>query len=246
MKISVCMATYNGEPYIKDQLSSIVPQLGPKDELIISDDNSTDNTIDIIKNFKDPRIKLFRNNFGSPIFNFEFALGMCEGDFIFLSDQDDLWEPDKVKTVSELLKKYDLVVTDCRVIDYQGAVTHDSFYDLRGSGKGLLKNFCKNSYLGCCMAMKRQIVKKSLPFPKRIPMHDIWIGMIGELFGSTFFCSQKLVKYRRHGGNKSFAAEISPYSLYRKGLWRGNLLVCLLSRYTTLKFGKKFKARPTV
>ena len=245
MKISVCMATYNGEPYIKDQLSSIVSQLGPKDELIISDDNSTDKTIDIIKNFNDPRIKLFLNNFRNPIFNFEFALGMCKGELIFLSDQDDLWEPDKVKTVSELLKKYDLVVTDCRVIDYQGSITHDSFYDLRGSGKGFLKNFFKNSYLGCCMAMTRQIVKKSLPFPKRIPMHDIWIGMIGELFGNTFFCSQKLVKHRRHGGNKTFTAEISSNSLYRKGLLRGSLFVCLLTRYTTLKFGRKFKTRHT-
>ena len=240
------MATYNGASFIKDQLDSILPQLGPQDELIISDDNSADKTLNIIKNFNDPRIKLFRNNFRSPIFNFEFALGMCEGDLIFLSDQDDLWEPDKVIKVSELLKKYDLVVTDCCVIDYQGAVTHDSFYDLRGSGEGLLKNFFKNSYLGCCMAMKRQIIEKSLPFPKRIPMHDIWIGMIGELFGSTYFCSQKLVKYRRHGGNKTFTAEISPYSLYRKGLWRGSLFVCLLTRCTALTFGRKFKARQTV
>ena len=246
MEKSVCMTSCNGAPFIKDQLNSILPQLGPKDELIIADDNSTDKTLDIINNFNEPRIKLFRNNFRSPIFNFEFALGMCEGDLIFLSDQDDLWEPDKVKTVSELLKVHDLVVTDCRIIDHLGEVIHDSFYELRGSGKGLFKNFCKNSYLGCCMAMKKQIVMKSLPFPKRIPMHDIWIGMIGELFGSTFFCRDKLVKYRRHGGNKTVTAEISPYSLYRKGLWRGNLFASLLTRYTTLKVVGKFKSRPTV
>ena len=233
------MATYNGTPFIKDQLDSILPQLGPQDEIIISDDGSSDDTMDIVKALNDPRIKIYLNQFRNPILNFEFALSRSEGDLVFLSDQDDLWEPDKVKTVSELLEKYDLVVTDCRVIDHKGSITHDSFYELRRSGKGLLKNFYKNSYLGCCMAVKRHIVKKSLPFPKRIPMHDIWIGMIGELFGSTFFCSEKLVNYRRHGGNKTFTTETSQNSLYRKSMLRWRLFICLLTRYTSIKFGRK-------
>jgi len=238
MKISVCMATYNGDRYIKDQLSSILPQLGPHDELVISDDNSTDKTVDIVKSFLDPRIKLFRNNFQSPIFNFEFALRMCNGELIFLSDQDDLWEPNKVESVSEILETYDLVVTDCQIIDEKGGVTHDSFYALRGSKKGLIRNFIKNSYLGCCMAMKRQILLKALPFPKRIPMHDIWIGMIAELFGTTYFCSKRLIKYRRHSNNKTFTTEKSLNSLYHKTRLRWNLLSCLLVRYTRLKFGR--------
>jgi glycosyltransferase involved in cell wall biosynthesis len=237
------MATYNGATYIEDQIASILLQLGPADELIISDDKSTDETVKIIESCGDNRIKIYHNHFRNPIFNFEFALNMSKGDLIFLSDQDDLWDPDKVERVSGLLKTYDLVVTDSQIIDEHGILVHDSFFDIRHSGTGLIKNFLKNSYLGCCMAMKRHIVKKSLPFPKGIPMHDIWIGMIGELFGNPFFCNEKLVKYRRHGENKTFTAETSPNSLYRKSLLRWSLFFCLLKRYTALNFGRKFKTR---
>lgn len=235
MKISVCIATFNGEPYIKDQLSSIFPQLGSEDEIIISDDNSTDNTVDIIKSFNDQRIRLYINQFRNPIFNFEFALSKCKGDLIFLSDQDDLWNSNKVKIVSELLKEYNLIVTDCEVIDENGLIIHDSFFKLRNSDKGLIKNFIKNSYLGCCMAMKRKIIEKALPFPKSIPMHDIWIGMIAELYGITYFCNQKLVKYRRHGNNKTYTAEKSIYSLHKKMVWRLNLGIGLLTRHLSIK-----------
>ena len=224
------MATYNGTPYIEAQLASILPQLGPEDEIIISDDNSTDDTIDIINGFNDIRIKLFRNHFRNTIFNFEFALRMCKGDLIFLSDQDDLWDPNKLEILTNLLKSYDLVVSDCQIIDENGMPIHESFFNLRHSGKGVIKNFLKNSYLGCCMAMNKKIIEKALPFPKRIPMHDIWIGMIGELFGNIYFCSDKLVRYRRHGKNKTFTAEESQNSLFKKITLRWNLSICLIAR----------------
>ena len=89
--ISVCMATYNGEKYIEEQLKSILSQLGENDEVIVSDDSSTDNTLAIVESFNDVRIKIFPNNkFHSPIFNFENALKQATGDYIFLSDQDDV------------------------------------------------------------------------------------------------------------------------------------------------------------
>ena len=235
MKTSVCIAICNGEPYIKDQLSSIFPQLCSEDEIIISDDKSTDNTVDIIKGFNDRRIRLYINQFQNPILNFEFALSKCNGDLIFLSDQDDLWNTNKVKIVSELLKEYDLVVTDCEVVDENGLTIHDSFFKLRNSNNGLIKNFIKNSYLGCCMAMKRRILEKALPFPKSIPMHDIWIGMIAELYGTTYFCNQKLVQYRRHGNNKTCTAEKSCYSLHKRIVWRLNLGISLLIRHLSVK-----------
>jgi len=235
MKISVCIATFNGEPYITDQLSSIFPQLGPEDEIIISDDKSTDNTVDIIKGFNDRRIRLYINQFRNPIFNFEFALSKCNGDLIFLSDQDDLWNTNKVKIVSELLKEYDLVVTDCEIVDENGLTIHDSFFKLKNSSNGLIKNFIKSSYLGCCMSMKRRILDKALPFPKSIPMHDIWIGMIAELYGITYFCDQKLVKYRRHGNNKTYTGEKSSNSLHKRIIWRLNLGIGLLTRHLSIK-----------
>ena len=90
--ISVCIATYNGEKYIKEQLLSILPQLGKKDEVIISDDHSTDNTLDIVKGLNDNRIKIVMNNREKGYTsNFENALSYAIGDYIFLSDQDDIW-----------------------------------------------------------------------------------------------------------------------------------------------------------
>jgi glycosyltransferase involved in cell wall biosynthesis len=228
------MATYNGAAHIRDQIASILPQLGPLDELIISDDDSADETLDIIKSYSDPRVRIYHNHFRDPIFNFEFALNRCTGDLIFLADQDDLWNFNKIEIVSSLLKNYDLVVTDCQIIDEHGCVLHDSFFDIRHSGRGLIKNFMKNSYLGCCMAMKKQIIEKALPFPKWIPMHDIWIGMIGELYGKTYFCNEKLVKYRRHGKNKTFTAEKSQNSFIKKIILRSKLSACLLLRYVAL------------
>ena len=197
--ISICIATYNGEKYIFQQLNSILKQINDNDEVIISDDSSTDRTLQIIRHFNDVRIKIYPNNtFYSPILNFENALNKASGDLIFISDQDDIWEDNKIAVISQLLQQYDLVVSDCSIIDSEGRLTNDSFFKIRKSGKGLLKNLYKNSYLGCCMAFNKRILRKAMPFPKSLPMHDMWIGLISELYGKSFFCDATLIKYRRH------------------------------------------------
>ena len=97
-KISVCIATYNGERYIREQLDSILSQLSLDDEVIISDDGSKDSTIEIISSYLDSRIKVFKNNGKHGyVGNFENALNHSSGDFIFLSDQDDIWELQKIE-----------------------------------------------------------------------------------------------------------------------------------------------------
>lgn len=91
--ISVCIATYNGEKYLEEQLDSILPQLDSRDELIISDDGSKDATLAIIKRYtaQDQRIKFFKGPGKGVIANFEFAINQSQGEFIFLADQDDVW-----------------------------------------------------------------------------------------------------------------------------------------------------------
>lgn len=98
--ISVCIATYNGEKYLKEQLDSIIPQLTAQDELIISDDGSKDTTMEIIKRYaaNDSRIKVYKGPGKGVIANFEFAINQTQGEFIFLADQDDVWLPEKVQT----------------------------------------------------------------------------------------------------------------------------------------------------
>ncbi len=201
-KISVCMATYNGELYIEEQLVSILDQLDERDEIIISDDHSTDATLQKIKAFKDIRIKLF-NNSGKkgPVGNFENALKQASGDVIFLADQDDVWFPDKIKIQVEALNSCDLVLSDAIVVDGKGTVLYPSFFKQNFSGKGLIRNWVNNSFIGCCMAFNRNILEYVLPFPEKIAMHDSWIGLNASLIGKCSFINQPLVYYKRHGSN---------------------------------------------
>jgi glycosyltransferase involved in cell wall biosynthesis len=218
------MATYNGEKYIKEQLDSIIIQLGINDEIIISDDGSTDRTIEIIESFQDSRIKLFLNSFQNLILNFEFALKKANNNYIFLSDQDDVWLPNKIEVCMRNLLLYDMIVSNCKVVDQYLEVINESFFQLNHSKKGLIYNLTKNSYLGCCLAFRKEILIKALPFPKHIPMHDIWLGFVSDIFFNVFFVNEPLMFYRRHGANESPTGEKSPFSLYEKFLFRYNIL----------------------
>ncbi|PWV53544.1 glycosyltransferase family 2 protein [Chitinophaga sp. S165] len=197
--ISVCMATYNGELFIREQINSILPQLGQGDELIISDDGSTDSTVEIIKGIEDSRIKLLHGNFRNVIKNFGNALSNVSGDFVFLADQDDIWEEKKVERSLEILKEYDLVVSDSVIVDEHLQLLYPSFFDFYGSGKGMLKNVLKSTYFGSCMAFRRSLLQQSLPFPDTREIgHDLWIGLVGEMTGKVCFLKEPLIKYRRH------------------------------------------------
>jgi glycosyltransferase involved in cell wall biosynthesis len=236
MFISVCIPTYNGEKYIQEQLVSILVQLSAEDEIIISDDSSIDATIEIIKSLQDSRIKLFENNtFKSPIFNLENALKHASGDVIFLADQDDIWEPEKVKITLNKLQNSDLVVSDCSLIDASGNLVDPSFYALNKTKSGYLNNLIKNGFLGCCIAFNSKIKKSVLPFPKKIAMHDIWIGLTASLVGKVDFIEDKLISYRRHGDNFSFTSAKSNFSLTYKLIYRIYFLYHTFKRLILLK-----------
>src|SRR5690606_9563374 len=133
------------------------------DEVIISDDGSSDKTIELIKGFNDPRIKLFLNSFRNIILNFEFALSKATGDFIFLSDQDDIWYDNKVIIVVSLLQKYDLVYTNASVFN---EIKEDNILFNKRKRNGYVLNYIKNYCLGATMAFRSHILEYSLPFPK--------------------------------------------------------------------------------
>jgi glycosyltransferase involved in cell wall biosynthesis len=231
-KISVCIATYNGAKYIIKQLDSILPQLGESDEVVISDDSSSDGTLELIEELNDPRIRIIRDQkFRNPIFNFENAMLNAKGDFIFLSDQDDLWMPDKIAVVLAALKESDLVLTDCTVIDSKDEVVESSFFVINNTGRGFFKNLYSNSYLGCCLAMRREVIEKATPFPKDTPMHDWWIGMVSEVFFRITIIPRPLIQYRRHGLNATTTGGKSDSSLLAKFRYRYALLKGLLKIY---------------
>lgn len=235
--ISICLATYNGAKYLKPQIDSIIIQMGPDDELVISDDSSTDGTIELIKSYRESRIKLLdKCSFHSPVFNFENALKAAAGDYIFLSDQDDIWLPDKISVMAEYLQNYDVVVSDCIVINTDESILYPSFRDFIKAKKGFIRNFVKNGYLGCCIAFKSQMLKYYLPFPKGIAMHDIWIGLISELFADVIFIPEKLILYRRHEGNITSYSLKSTNSYFYKIYYRSIFALLVFRRYIKIMF----------
>lgn len=230
MNISVCMATYNGERYIKEQLDSILPQLGSDDELIVSDDGSTDRTLDIVRAYNDPRIRIVKGPGVSLTCNFEHAFKQASGQYIFLSDQDDVWMPNKVKVMMGYLQNYDLVMSDAVVVDAQLNPIRDSYYSLMHSGRGFWKNYYRNTYLGSCMAFQSHLLRATLPFPKNIIMHDIWVALYADIKFHTIFIPDKLIKYRRHEGNASPSSTKSHLSLTFRIQYRLHLLYHLVMR----------------
>ena len=205
-RCSIVMATYNGEKYIKQQIESILKNMSDNDELIISDDGSTDKTIQIINEYKDNRIKLIEGPRKGVKQNFANVIGKAEGSYIFLSDQDDIWMENKIELVLNAFEnnKVSVVIHDTEVIDENLKVTIPSFFEYRKSGKGVLKNIYKNSYIGCCMAFEANLKQYILPIPNDIEMHDQWIGILGETKGKgSLFLKEKLIKYRRHSNNVS-------------------------------------------
>ena len=224
--ISVCIATYNGERYIRQQIESIVCQLNVDDEIIVSDDGSTDGTLDIVKGIGDKRIKIIEGpGRKSPILNFEYALKASKGDFIFLSDQDDVWKPDKVEICMEWLKTYHCVVSDAEVTDNRLKPLYPSLYAIMQVRQGRIYNtIWKNGYTGCCMAFRRDVVEASLPFPKDIPMHDIWIGNVAAYKYNVIFIPDRLIHFRRHENTISCNGKGSKFTIWQQMKFRLNII----------------------
>lgn len=231
MKISVAMASYNGEKYIKEQIASILPQLSEGDEIVISDDGSKDATLDIVGEFagKDSRVKPIKGQGKGAILNFQNAIEHCSGQLIFLCDQDDVWLSNKVRSVVDRFKKTgaDLVMHDVKVVNEELECIKPSFFAARGVKKGILKNIIKNSYMGCAMAFKSYLKDIILPFPKNLPMHDQWIGLICEIYGKVDFIDKPLGLYRRHGDNVTGDSRSDIFTMLA---WRAAICASLLKR----------------
>lgn len=203
MKISVALAAYKGERYIAEQLNSILCQLGENDEIIVSDDFPAGKTREAVAEIHDKRIRYIEGQGKGVVRNFENALNACTGDVIFLSDQDDVWMPDKVqKVLAEIRNGADLVFHDAAVTDGSLNITDPSFFAVHGSNASFAKNLIRNSFVGCCMAFTRKVMADSLPFPNELPMHDWWIALAAMKKGyKTVLLPESLIKWRRHGEN---------------------------------------------
>lgn len=215
------MAVHNGGLFLQQQINSILIQLKPEDELLISDDTSTDASVEIIKSYHDPRMCLLPpRKFGKPARNFEYLLEHCKNEIVFLADQDDVWHSEKVEIMARELATNDLVVCDCQLIDESGNVLKDSFFKFNGSQHGLINNLVRNSFVGCCMGFRRTLLERILPFPREISMHDQWIGLMAQRYYKVKFIPQRLVDHRRHSSNYSSTGERSKNSWNKKVISR--------------------------
>lgn len=215
-RLSVAVATYNGERYLAEQLDSILKNIGPDDEIVLSDDGSSDATVSLIEEYrkKDARIMFIKGPGRGIKQNIAEAIKNCTGEIIFLSDQDDIWDERKVEKV---LKEFEvhqctLVMHDAKVVEENLKDTlMPSFFEYRGSVSGFVPNFVKNRFMGCCMAFDARLKPYILPIPDTIQMHDQWIGLMNEVYGNgTCLLPEKLLLYRRHGQNVSDFSHANP------------------------------------
>lgn len=239
--ISVCIATYNGEKYIREQLDSILSQLGPDDEVVVSDDGSTDSTLDIVKSYQDARIKVYHHDSSSvtttflldkPTHNFENALRHANGDIIFLSDQDDVWIGGKVEALMKELQDADFAVHDCVVVDdHMENIIQPSYFDYIGIHQGVWNNWVRATYLGCCMAMRKEVVVRAMPFPRTMVGHDLWLGIIADRYFKSKIVRSKFLRYRKHTNSKTTSGGKSKHSLWFKIRYRVVILKYIIRLY---------------
>ncbi|MEM7166201.1 MAG: glycosyltransferase family 2 protein [Planctomycetota bacterium] len=203
--ISVALATYNGEPYLRAQLDSIFSQSYSELEVVAVDDGSTDATVAILEEYaaKYP-LEIHRNaeNLGF-VRNFEKAVSLCRGDFVALADQDDIWYPQKLERLRPLLDDNLLVYSDADLIDEHGASLGTTLRDLYG-GLRFVRGSHPRSFLlaecvsGNTMVMRRELLDHALPIPDGVPYHDIWISFVASARGTIDYVDSSLLQYRRH------------------------------------------------
>lgn len=219
--ISVAMAVYNGEKYLKTQLESILSQTEPVDEIIIVDDGSSDNSVEILRKYsqKDTRFKIFQNrtNLGYKQ-NFRKAISLCHGDMIFLSDQDDCWFPEKVRTMKAVMENHpdietlasSFVFMDDQGNDYQvksrKGMSNNNMYLKPVQPDALVPvtfdEFCSHNYFqGCSMALTRAAADKFLNHWSDILPHDWLIALLSSHDGKFWFINKPLFHYRTHSQN---------------------------------------------
>ena len=212
--ISVAMTTYNGEKYIKQQIESILSQTVAIDELIICDDISKDHTAEIIREIGDERIRLYVNesNLGF-IANFHKAIGLTSGDYIFLSDQDDIWEPNKVEKILETMKKTNATAlcTNYKLINENDQELGDKknynipSFVINASDPIYKITFPMLAYdnlvQGCTYCFTKGIKDVFLKVNNRSVAHDYQIMLIAANLGGAYFLNEELIQYRLHSSN---------------------------------------------
>lgn len=243
MSISVCMATFNGDKYIKKQIDSIICQLNADDEVIFCDDGSIDQTIFIIESYGDSRFRIFKNPIKlGHVRNFEKAVSLAIGDYIFLTDQDDIWIPGRVEFMLDcisrdanllmiasnftLINEYDEKIGEFNKL---GKVRGNRFFQILSIFLG------RSPYFGCTFLLRKEFRNYCFPLPKNIESHDIWMALVASSLGRIYNISQATLLHRVHNGNLTVKKRRSLGLIFQS---RFQFFSELMRRFFYLKFNK--------
>lgn len=205
--VSIAMTTYNGQKYLREQLDSIFAQTYKNIELVISDDASLDNTVEILEEYKKKyKIKYSVNkaNLGF-IKNFEKTISLCHGDYIALADQDDIWMPDKIRTLVDEIGDNTLICSDASLIDADGRIfaqslkKYTNIHAVSGNPVGLL--IFRNFVTGCTSMFRKELLEKAMPIPDGTGSHDWWFALVASKLNGIKYLNRQLVLYRQHEMN---------------------------------------------
>ena len=201
------MATFNGAKYLQAQLDSVLAQLGSDDEIVVSDDASTDGTAELVRRYDDPRIRFVSHpERVGYVRNFERAARAARGEVIFFCDQDDVWLPNKVTSSLAALQSAACVASDAIVVDERLQVINRSYFALRGVwGYSALAILLRPPIVGATMACRREFLQGLLPFPARVP-HDFWLTFNAALAAKLAILPEPTILYRRHSAVASLSA----------------------------------------
>ena len=229
--ISIAMATYNGELFIREQLDSILTQTFCDWELIVCDDGSSDQTLSILQEYanSDSRIKIYQNevNLGFKQ-NFEKAIGLCIGEYIALCDQDDIWYPNHLEILYNQIGNYSLSIGNSDIVDVNNKYLNKRMSDTDGiyfipkdTRKLLFREFFNsNPFQGASMLLKADFAKKCLPIPTEINYHDTWISTCACLADGLIYTYDSITRYRQHNKNVTIdshrGCKITKWELYKK------------------------------
>lgn len=230
MLISIALATYNGERFIRQQMESILAQSISDFELVISDDCSTDSTTDILTEYakSDSRIKFSKNNRNLGFKrNFEKIISLCQGKFIAFCDQDDIWKPDHLQILFQEIDTNDCVCGNALLIDSKGNSLRKSMRDVipirilpQNTDDFFSHEVYGNIAQGAASMIRQSLVKEIIPFPDSVIYHDWWIALNACNNNGCKYVDQILLKYRQHESsitNKNFFGISAAFAILFKG-----------------------------
>lgn len=227
--ISVAMTTYNGEKFLREQIDSILNQTYKDIELVVCDDCSSDSTWSILQEYqqKDSRIRCYKNekNLGFKN-NFGKAISLCNGEFIALSDQDDIWIPEKLEESIKYINNYDMICSNASLIDENNLplnltmkkdILHFTFFPT--DQNQLLCHLChRNIAQGATILAKTAFIKQCLPIPELFPFHDHWFALFAATQNGIKYIDKSLLLYRKHihqqtiNNKKNIFHELKPFN----------------------------------